>query len=83
MKLLMPKKPNNPYELNILVDDYIKYYQLKVLPRYIKKYLKVEYQPLIIKHKGWHYFLANNFWDYPPVLIFKDPREFSKINLIS
>lgn len=79
----MPKKPNNPYELNILVDDYIKHYQMDILPRYLKKYLKPEYRPLVVKHKGWRYLLANNLEDYPPILILEKPNEFSRLILLS
>ena len=74
----MPRKPRNPYELNTLVDDYLEYYSLDILPRYFSRYLKEEYKPLVVKHKGWHYLLTENFWEYPPSLILKEPNTFFK-----
>lgn len=79
----MPKKPRNPYELNTLVDDYLKHYQLDILPRYLRKYLKPEYKRLVVKHKGWRYLLVDNFEDYPPILILEEPAKFCRPILLS
>lgn len=79
----MPKKPRNPYELQTLVDEYLNHYQLDILPRYLRKYLKPEYKSLVVKHTGWRYFLVDNFEDYPPILIMEKPGKFCRPILLS